>query len=312
MAYQGPKPQLGTPDAGILTNCTGLPVSTGIAGLGSGVATFLATPSSANFASMITDETGTGSVVLATSPTLVTPILGVPTSGTLTNCTGLPVSTGISGLGSNIATWLATPSSANLAAAVTDETGSGSLVFATSPTLVTPALGTPSAGVLTNCTGLPLTSGVTGTLPVANGGTGVTTADQWQKKDLVVDESSTVTDIDTNGNASNNDFHFTGLTATRVYRLTIQGDLRQTGTSSFESTRIEGIHDSSVICALQNRNDGQTDESGFRGTTSVIFTATTTTVTFNLTVNGTGRLDSSNTFIILEELNTYAAESSSF
>ena len=312
MAYQGPKPQLGTPDAGILTNCTGLPVSTGIAGLGSGVATFLATPSSANFASMITDETGTGSVVLATSPTLVTPILGVPTSGTLTNCTGLPVSTGISGLGSNIATWLATPSSANLAAAVTDETGSGSLVFATSPTLVTPALGTPSAGVLTNCTGLPLTSGVTGTLPVANGGTGVTTADQWQKKDLVVDESSTVTDIATNGNASNNDFHFTGLTATRVYRLTIQGDLRQTGTSSFESTRIEGIHDSSVICALQNRNDGQTDESGFRGTTSVIFTATTTTVTFNLTVNGTGRLDSSNTFIILEELNTYAAESSSF
>jgi len=312
LAYQGPKPQLGTPDAGILTNCTGLPVSTGIAGLGSGVATFLATPSSANFASMITDETGTGSVVLATSPTLVTPILGVPTSGTLTNCTGLPVSTGISGLGSNIATWLATPSSANLAAAVTDETGSGSLVFATSPTLVTPALGTPSAGVLTNCTGLPLTSGVTGTLPVANGGTGVTTADQWQKKDLVVDESSTVTDIATNGNASNNDFHFTGLTATRVYRLTIQGDLRQTGTSSFESTRIEGIHDSSVICALQNRNDGQTDESGFRGTTSVIFTATTTTVTFNLTVNGTGRLDSSNTFIILEELNTYAAESSSF
>lgn len=62
-------------------------------------------------------------------------------------------------------TFTATPSSANLAALVTGETGSGALVFATSPTLVTPALGTPSSGTLTNCTGLP----------VAGGGTGVAT-----------------------------------------------------------------------------------------------------------------------------------------
>lgn len=80
------------------------------------------------------DETGSGSLVFATSPTLVTPILGIPTSGTLTNCTGLPISTGVSGLATGIATFLATPTSANLAAALTDEAGSGSVVFATGET----------------------------------------------------------------------------------------------------------------------------------------------------------------------------------
>ena len=60
--------------------------------LGTGVETFLGTPSSANLAACVTGETGTGALVFATSPTLVTPILGTPTSGTLTNCTGLPAS----------------------------------------------------------------------------------------------------------------------------------------------------------------------------------------------------------------------------
>jgi hypothetical protein len=84
-----------------------------------------------------------------TSPVLTTPDLGTPSALTLTNATGLPVSTGISGLGTGVATFLATPSSANLIAAVTDETGTGALVFATSPTLVTPTLGVASATSLT-------------------------------------------------------------------------------------------------------------------------------------------------------------------
>jgi len=78
------------------------------------------------------------------------------------------------GLGAGIPTFLATPSSANLAAAVTDETGSGSLVFATSPSLTTPNLGTPSAVNLANATNLPLSTAVSGTLGVVNGGTGLT------------------------------------------------------------------------------------------------------------------------------------------
>ena len=159
-----------------------------------GVQTWLATPSSANLRAAMTDETGTGLLVFNTSPTLVTPalgtvasgdisactstsmvmvtpVLGTPTSGTLTNCTGLPLTTGVTGtlpvanggtgitsLGAGVATFLGTPSSANLAAAVTDETGSGALVFANTPTLVTPVIGA-ATGTSLSTTGNQVISG---------------------------------------------------------------------------------------------------------------------------------------------------------
>ena len=66
--------------------------------------------------------------------------LGTPVSGTLTNCTGLPVSTGVAGLAAGITAFLGNPTSSNLITAVTDETGTGFLVFATSPTLTTPVI----------------------------------------------------------------------------------------------------------------------------------------------------------------------------
>lgn len=78
-------------------------------------------------------------IALSDSPVFVTPNLGTPSAGILTNATGLPVATGISGLGTGVAAFLATPSSANLATAVTGETGSGALVFGTSPTIASPA-----------------------------------------------------------------------------------------------------------------------------------------------------------------------------
>lgn len=162
-------PDIGTPSAGTLTNCTGLPISTGVSGLGTGVATFLGTPSSANLAAALTDETGSGAAVFATSPSLTTPDIGTPSAGTLTNCTGLPISSGVSGLGSGVATFLGTPSSANLRSALTDETGTGSAVFSTSPVLTTPQINDTSADHQYIVAVSELTADRTITLPLLTG-----------------------------------------------------------------------------------------------------------------------------------------------
>ena len=95
--------------------------------------------------------------------------LGTPTSGTLTNATGLPIATGVSGLAANVAAFLADPTSAKLAAALTDETGTGANVHATSPTLTTPVLGVASATTINKVT---ITAPATGsTITIADGKT---------------------------------------------------------------------------------------------------------------------------------------------
>ena len=141
---------------------------TGITSLGAGVATFLETPSSANLAAAVTDETGSGSLVFATSPTLAgTPLAPTATTGTSTTqiATTAFVQNQIGAIAAGVVSFSGgstglTPATATTGAitlggtldvdnggtGVTTSTGSGSVVLSTGPSLVTPILGTPQSG----------------------------------------------------------------------------------------------------------------------------------------------------------------------
>jgi hypothetical protein len=123
--------------------------------------------SSSNSGSLVTFAAGVKDVICTQPSARAVYVDG--TNIVAANSATLPVAK-IGGLGTGVATFLATPSSANLAAAVTNETGTGALVFATSPSLVTPALGTPASGTLTNCTFPTLNQSTTGSAATLTNG----------------------------------------------------------------------------------------------------------------------------------------------
>ena len=173
-----------------------LPASSGTIALTNNKLSVFATTTSAELAGVISDETGSGALVFASSPTLVTPTLGVATATSInkvaitTPATGstLTIADGKTLTASNTLTFTGTDASsvafgtggtvvytkdklsvhaattsAELAGVISDETGSGSLVFATSPTLVTPNIGAATATSLTGSGALTITAGGTNT-----------------------------------------------------------------------------------------------------------------------------------------------------
>ncbi len=278
----------------------------------------------ANGGTGVTTSTGSGNVVLSNSPTLVTPILGTPTSVTLTNATGLPIATGVSGLGANVATFLATPTSANLLAATTDESGTGALVFATSPTLVTPTLGAATATSInkvnistptTNATisladGSTLqTSGAYTTNLTSTGPTNITLpttgtlstlagTESLSNKTLVTPNigAATGTSLSLTGNLSAGTSSLTSLTVTN--NATVGGTLGVTGATSLSTLTASGTSTLTTLtttgaATLASANiTGNTTVGGTLGVTSATTLSGTSAhggaATFSSTVNVTG------------------------
>lgn len=164
-----------------------------------GVQTWLANPTSANLRAAMTDETGTGSLVFATSPTLVTPNLGTPSALVGTNITGtaagltagnVTTNANLTGAVTSVgnATSLGSFTSANLAAALTDETGTGAAVFANTPTLVTPNIGA-ATGTSLAVTGAVTSSGTAG-VGYATGAGGTVTQGSSRTTGVTINKTS--------------------------------------------------------------------------------------------------------------------------
>ena len=218
------------------------------------------------------------------------------------NTTITPAVGSITGLGTNVATWLATPTSANLAAAVTNETGSGSLVFATSPTLVTPALGTPSSGNLSSCTGYTAAN-ISGTISIAGGGTGQTTATTAFNAlspiiaagDLIIGDgtnSATRLAIGSNGYVLTSN----GTTATWVAQTTSVSSFSAGTTGFTPSTATTGAV---TLAGTLNVANGGTGVTSSSGASSVVLRDSNQNITANAFFAGFTSIAASGTQINL-------------
>ncbi len=213
-----------------------------------GLDQFAAT-TSAEFAGVISDETGTGLAVLATSPALTTPNLGTPSAATLTNATGLPISTGVAGLGANVATALATPSSANLRSAVSDESGTGALIFGSG------ALGDPTATTLTlNQSGLHL-------------------LDSDSSHDLILNPGSNLTA----------DHTLTITTGDADRTLTLSADATISGTNTGDQTSVTG--NAGTVTFADAGGDTTTSVALGTSATGLLAPATDAGLTYQATTN---------------------------
>ena len=256
-------PALGTPSALVGTNISGTASSftasnvTTNANLtghitSTGNAAVLGSFTSAQLKTALTNETGSGAACFAESPTLVTPALGTPASGALTNCSFPTLNQSTTGNAATVTTnanltghitssgnaaVLGSFSSAQLKAALSDETGSGAAVFATSPTLVTPALGTPASGVATNLSGTAasLTAGnvttnanLTGHITSSGNAAVLGSFSSAQLKTALTDETGSGTAV--------------FATAPTIVGLTATGDITMTGKSINGATHTEAAH----------------------------------------------------------------------
>lgn len=239
--FVAPGGDLGTPASGTLTNCTSLPISTGVSGLGTGAATALGV----NVGSVGAFVTNGGA-------------LGTPASGTLTNCTFPTLNQNTTGTASNVTGTVAVANGGTGATTLTGilkGNGTSAFTAATAGTdYVAPggALGTPTSGNLTNCTFPTLNqnttgtaSNVTGTVAVGNGGTGLTSFSAGY-----VPYASGNTTLAASSSIYSNGSSIAVGTTTITERVNISGDLRFIGAgSTVYSTPTSGYATTLDLCA---------------------------------------------------------------